>query len=158
MAGRIKVMPGMKPREVTQILMADAKSKRWEDACNRLFETMPRMRLSPNLYHFNAASFACQRAVAWQSSLKLLDLQTRSRSRPAPDVISYNTTLSACAKAERWPWALYLLRTMKVDANSISYSAATSACEASGRCTGGKFWAQCRCSDAQRQEKASNDG
>eukprot|EP00438_Fugacium_kawagutii_P035645 Skav208361 [mRNA] locus=scaffold1964:364436:365666:- [translate_table: standard] len=122
MAGRIK---GMKPWEVTQILMADARSKRWEDACNRLFE-MPRMRLSPvNLYHFNAVSLACQRAVAWQSSLKLLDLQ--ESGRPAPDVISYNTTLSACAKAERWPWALWLLRTMKVEADSISCSAATSA-------------------------------
>ena len=126
----------LKPQEVTKILMADARLKQWEQACSRLFHWMPETRLfpSPNLYHYNAVMSACQKAAAWESSLKVLEVM--QLHGPMPDVVSYNITLSSCEKAEQWQWAVWLLHTMpllKVKPDSISLSTAMSSCEAFGR-------------------------
>lgn len=135
--GRLRMRPEeLKPQEVTKILMADARLKQWEQACSRLFQWMPETRLfpSPNLYHYNAVMSACQKAAAWESSLKVLEVM--QLHGPAPDVVSYNITLSSCEKVGQWQWAVWLLHTMpllKVKPDSISFSTAMSSCEAFGR-------------------------
>ena len=138
--GRLRLRPEeLKPQEVTKILMADARLKQWEQACYRLFQWMqwmPETRLfpSPNLYHYNAVMSACQKAAAWESSLKVLEVM--QLHGPAPDVVSYNITLSSCEKVGQWQWAVWLLHTMpllKVRPDSISFSTAMSSCEAFGR-------------------------
>ena len=75
---------------------------------------------------YNAAISACEKGEQWQQALDLFVAEQRVEL--LPDVITCNTSI-ACEKREQWQQALGLLGSLDVFPNSVTYSAAISACE-----------------------------
>ena len=75
---------------------------------------------------YNAAISACEKGEQWQQALDLFVAEQSVEL--LPDVITCNTSI-ACEKREQWQQALGLLGSPDVFPNSVTYSAAISACE-----------------------------
>eukprot|EP00438_Fugacium_kawagutii_P019455 Skav230458 [mRNA] locus=scaffold186:48969:49418:+ [translate_table: standard] len=91
--------------------------------------------LGPNIFSFNAAISACEKAAKWQTALGLLE--NLAELRLTADVITVNAALSSCEKAPgEWQQALWLFHVMtswQLQADQISYSSAISCCEKAGQ-------------------------
>ena len=75
---------------------------------------------------YNAAISACEKGEQWQQALDLFVVEQSVEL--LPDVITCNTSI-ACEKRERWQQALGLLGSPDAFPNSVTHSAAISACE-----------------------------
>ena len=91
-------------------------------------------KIAPNVFSFNAAISACEKAAKWPFSLCLLEKMVEIRLQM--DVISLNAAISSCEKAGEWQQALVLFHGMlnwKLHRDLISYSAVISCCEKAGQ-------------------------
>jgi len=82
--------------------------------------------LLPFAMSYNAAISACEKGEQWQQALDLFVVEQSVEL--LPDVITCNTSI-VCEKRERWQQALGLLGSPDAFPNSVTHSAAISACE-----------------------------
>ncbi len=75
---------------------------------------------------YHAAICACEKGEQWQQALDLFVAEQSVEL--LPNVITCNTSID-CEKWEQWQHALGLLGSPDVFPNSVTYSAAISACE-----------------------------
>ena len=117
----------------------EEKASQWEAAIALLQEMIGRQgeakqKIAPNIFSFNAAISACEKAAKWPFSLCLLEKMLEIRLQM--DVISLNAAISSCEKAGEWQQALVLFYGMlnwKLQRDLISYSAVISCCEKAGQ-------------------------
>ncbi|CAE8681375.1 unnamed protein product [Polarella glacialis] len=106
---------------------ACGRAGRWERSLLLLQELHASQGGSADAVARNAAVAACGGAGQWQWASWLL----YQRGGPLPDVVSCSSLVDSLGRVSRWQAALGLLgdmSSMKVEANSVSYAAAISAC------------------------------
>eukprot|EP00931_Biecheleriopsis_adriatica_P038468 TRINITY_DN22031_c0_g2_i3.p1 TRINITY_DN22031_c0_g2~~TRINITY_DN22031_c0_g2_i3.p1 ORF type:complete len:762 (+),score=97.90 TRINITY_DN22031_c0_g2_i3:76-2361(+) len=116
------------PRAATRLLSGLAKESR-ALAAGQILDFMRSRHLEVNIFHYNAALSACQRAGAWQLALRHLDLMLSSAM--APNEISYSSAMNSCERAGQWELALRLFMKLPealVTPDEFAYNAAISAC------------------------------
>ncbi|OLP90954.1 Pentatricopeptide repeat-containing protein, chloroplastic [Symbiodinium microadriaticum] len=138
-------------------LSACEKCGQWQPALV-LLQEVEQARLERGTIAFNAALSACGRGEAWGHAVALL-AELQASQVPASEV-TYNAAITACERGREWQQALAAFAALRVEAppsdslqanrcsynfklcgrsrkalqpTSISYSAAISACEVSGR-------------------------
>ena len=118
----------------------EEKASQWQAAIILLQEMIYgrqgeiKQKVAPNVFSFNAAISACEKAAKWPFSLCLLEQMVEIRLQM--DVISLNAAISSCEKAGEWQQALVLFHGMlnwKLHRDLISYSAVISCCEKAGQ-------------------------
>ncbi|CAE7377375.1 unnamed protein product, partial [Symbiodinium sp. CCMP2456] len=95
-----------------------------------LLDAMRQRGLLPDIFGFNSAVSACEKAVAgWEVPLQLL--QQMEDLRVAKDVVSYSSTISAHEKVGLWEASLGLvwqLPKAEVSPNCFTFNAVMAAC------------------------------
>ncbi|CAE8735702.1 unnamed protein product [Polarella glacialis] len=121
------------PRLATIILSGLAKH-RLPLLARSVLISMLASRVEANVFHYNTAISACEKAGHWQLALHFFS--SMPDLKLAPNKITYSATMSACEKAGQWQLALSLLSRMpemRVVQDEITYNAAISACEKGGQ-------------------------
>ncbi|CAE8713392.1 unnamed protein product, partial [Polarella glacialis] len=117
------------PALATVTLSALARNRRPQVAL-QVLELMLAQCVEVNVFHYNSAISACEKAGEWQRASSVLSIM--SVAGVMPNVVSYSTCMSSCEKGFQWQLALNLLCTMpraSVVPNEFSCNSAISACE-----------------------------
>ncbi|CAE8663863.1 unnamed protein product, partial [Polarella glacialis] len=120
------------PRKATVVLSGLARL-RLPVVAAQLLDVMQAGRVEVNVFHYNAAVNACEKAGDWQLAIALLEKMPQMSV--TPDSISFNSAMSACEKGQQWQLAVSLLASMdgmRVRRDTISFNSAISACEKGG--------------------------
>ena len=91
----------------SSVLIACARSRRWQRSLQIFWESVETSNVSPDVASFNAAISACERGGDWKGALHLL-WKMRSCALQA-DRVTFNAVMSACEKGFEWRLALRLL-------------------------------------------------
>ncbi|CAE7884785.1 unnamed protein product, partial [Symbiodinium sp. KB8] len=95
-----------------------------------LLDAMRQRGLLPDIFGFNSAVSACEKAIAgWEVPLQLL--QQMEELRVVKDVVSFSSTISAHEKVGLWEASLGLLWQLpkaEVSPNSFTFNAVMAAC------------------------------